>query len=137
MLNRYLSIEKEVALVFMLPELAPRISAMLNHFLVELVGPRCSTLKVREPEKYHFNPKGLLHEIVSIILHFAPFPEVSLHARLDPPSSRVPSLLPPLSARLARVLCRAPCVLPFPCFPCLLAQPEACGCHTTGSLATR
>jgi ubiquitin conjugation factor E4 B len=31
---RYLSSEKEVAVVFMLPELAPRISEMLNHFLV-------------------------------------------------------------------------------------------------------
>merc|ERR1719482_1359647 len=74
----YLSAEKEVALVFMLPELAPRISEMLNHFLVELVGPRCSTLKVKEPEKYNFNPKLLLHEIVTIILHFAPFPEFGL-----------------------------------------------------------
>ena len=34
MLN-YLSSDKEVALVFMLPELAPRISEMLNHFLVD------------------------------------------------------------------------------------------------------
>merc|ERR1719482_717898 len=74
----YLSAEKEVALVFMLPELAPRISEMLNHFLVELVGPRCSTLKVKEPEKYNFNPKQLLHEIVTVILHFAPFPEFAL-----------------------------------------------------------
>merc|ERR1719238_1913982 len=74
----YLSTEREVALVFMLPQLAPRISEMLNHFLVELVGPRCSTLKVREPEKYNFNPKQLLHEIVTIILHFAPFPEFEL-----------------------------------------------------------
>merc|ERR1719482_1717562 len=75
---KYLSTEKEVALVFMLPELAPRISEMLNHFLVELVGPRCSTLKVKEPEKYNFNPKMLLHEIVTIILHFAPFDEFAL-----------------------------------------------------------
>ena len=75
---RYLSAEREVALVFMLPELAPRISEMLNHFLVELVGPRCSTLKVKEPEKYNFNPKMLLHEIVTILLHFAPFPEFEL-----------------------------------------------------------
>merc|ERR1719267_380402 len=74
----YLSAEREVALVFMLPELAPRIASMLNHFLVELVGPRCSSLKVKEPEKLHFNPKGLLHEIVTILLHFAPFDEFAL-----------------------------------------------------------
>merc|ERR1719240_1188429 len=75
---KYLSTEREVALVFMLPQLAPRISEMLNHFLVELVGPRCSTLKVRELEKYNFHPKQLLHEIVMVILHFAPFPEFAL-----------------------------------------------------------
>jgi ubiquitin conjugation factor E4 B len=75
---KYLSSDKEVALVFMLPELAPRMAAMLNHFLVDLVGPKCSTLKVKEPEKYNFDPRGLLHSIVTIILHFAPFPEFEL-----------------------------------------------------------
>ena len=59
----------------MLPELAPRISEMLNYFLVDLVGPKCSSLRVNEPEKYHFKPRMLLYEIVKIILHFAPFPE--------------------------------------------------------------
>ena len=71
----YLSENREVALVFMLPELAPRISEMLNYFLVDLVGPKCSSLRVNEPEKYHFKPRMLLYEIVKIILHFAPFPE--------------------------------------------------------------
>ena len=33
---------------------------------------------MREPEKYNFNPKTMLHEIVTIILHFAPFSEFRL-----------------------------------------------------------
>jgi ubiquitin conjugation factor E4 B len=74
----YLSEDREVALVFMLPELAPRISEMLNFFLVDLVGPKCSSLRVNEPEKYHFHPRALLYEIVKIILHFAPFPEFAV-----------------------------------------------------------
>ena len=77
MLN-YLSANQEVAAVFMVPEMAPRISQMLNHFLVELVGPKCSTLKVKDPDSLHFHPRTLLHEIVTIILHFAPFHEFEL-----------------------------------------------------------
>merc|ERR1711871_120359 len=55
-----------------------RVAEMLNHFLVDLVGPKCSNLKVKDPEKVNFNPRALLHRIVDIILHFAPFPEFEL-----------------------------------------------------------
>ena len=30
---------------------------------------------MREPEKYNFHPKALLHTIVTVMLNFAPFPE--------------------------------------------------------------
>lgn len=71
----YLSSEKEVAVVFMLPELVSRISQMLNYFLVKLIGPTCANLKVRDPDKYSFQPRRLLLKICTIITHFAPFPE--------------------------------------------------------------
>ena len=54
------------------------MAAMLNHFLVELVGPKCSNLKVKDMDKYNFHPKRLLAEIISTILHFAPFNEFEL-----------------------------------------------------------
>mmetsp|Transcript_30212 Transcript_30212/g.96379 ORF Transcript_30212/g.96379 Transcript_30212/m.96379 type:complete len:577 (+) Transcript_30212:1412-3142(+) len=69
----YLTAEKEVALVFMLPELVGRVASMLNYFLAQLVGPKCSNLKVKEPEKYMFQPKKLLLNIATILTHFAPF----------------------------------------------------------------
>ena len=72
---RYLSSDEEVAIVFMLPALVNRISQMLNHFLQQLVGPKCSNLKVRDPERYHFYPKRLLLEIASTIVHFCHIPE--------------------------------------------------------------
>ena len=75
---QYLSSASEVATVFMLPELAPRMAEMLNHFLVELVGPKCSNLKVKDMGKYNFHPIALLGEIISTLLHFAPFPEFEL-----------------------------------------------------------
>ena len=75
---QYLSSNKEVAKVFMVPELVGRIAAMLNHFLVELVGPKCANLKVKDMDKYNFHPKRLLAEIITAILHFTPFDEFAL-----------------------------------------------------------
>ena len=63
----YLTAEREVSLVFMLPELVMRVSQMLNYFLEKLVGKEQGTLKVREPEKYDFSPKLLLHTICTLI----------------------------------------------------------------------
>jgi ubiquitin conjugation factor E4 B len=45
---------------------------MLNYNLVQLVGPKCTDLKVKNPEKYSFNPKNLLSDIIDIYLHLAP-----------------------------------------------------------------
>jgi len=74
MLN-YLSAEKDVAVVFMLPELAGRVASMLNYFLGQLVGPKSTGLKVRDPDKFFFHPKRLLCEIATTYTHFAPFEE--------------------------------------------------------------
>jgi len=71
----YLSAHPEVAPVFMLPELVERIASMLNHFLVKLVGDKNKDLKVKNPEKYHFDPVKLVRFVASIITHFADLPE--------------------------------------------------------------
>jgi len=71
----YLSAHPEIAPVFMLPELVERIASMLNHFLVKLVGDKNKDLKVKNPEKYHFDPVKLLNFVAKIITHFAPLPE--------------------------------------------------------------
>ena len=54
---------------FMAPEVVDRLAAMLDFNLEALCGPRCSELKVKNPEKYRFNPKVLLNELVEIFLH--------------------------------------------------------------------
>ena len=61
----YLSAEKDVAVVFMLPELAGRVASMLNYFLSQLVGPKSTGLKVKDPDKFFFHPKRLLCEIAT------------------------------------------------------------------------
>lgn len=42
---------------------AERIAAMLNYFLLQLVGPQRNTLRVKDPEKYEFRPKELLAQV--------------------------------------------------------------------------
>ena len=42
---------------FLRAEIVDRLAAMLNFNLVILVGPKCTELKVRNPEEYGFSPK--------------------------------------------------------------------------------
>jgi len=57
---------------FMKPELADRLAAMLDAVLEQLTsGPKCRNLKVKQPEKYGWEPKWLLSHIIDIYLHLA------------------------------------------------------------------
>lgn len=66
---KYLTGCSEMIDPFMAPEVVDRLAAMLNFNLVALCGPRCSELKVRNPEKYRFNPKELLNNLVQIYIN--------------------------------------------------------------------
>lgn len=57
---------------FLRPEIIDRLASMLNYNLVQLVGPKCIDLKVKNPEKYQFNPRALLSDILDIYIHLAP-----------------------------------------------------------------
>ncbi|KAI6042671.1 ubiquitin elongating factor core-domain-containing protein [Pisolithus marmoratus] len=56
---------------FMMPEIVDRLAAMLDYNLEALVGPKCSELKVKEPEKYNFNPRHLLSDILQVYLNLS------------------------------------------------------------------
>lgn len=60
----------EIVEPFMRGELVSRIANMLNYFLEQLVGPKCSELAVENREKYSFEPKKLLATLVDIYLNF-------------------------------------------------------------------
>lgn len=63
---------------FVMPEIVNRLAGMLNYNLEALVGPKCNSLVVHNPEKYRFNPKALLSEITDVYLNlkgFTPFVE--------------------------------------------------------------
>ncbi|KAI9276222.1 ubiquitin elongating factor core-domain-containing protein [Sporodiniella umbellata] len=59
----------EVVEPFLVNEIVDRLAAMLDYNLVQLVGPKCTELKVKNPEKYHFQPRKLLSEIIDVYLH--------------------------------------------------------------------
>ncbi|KAF8510860.1 ubiquitin elongating factor core-domain-containing protein [Gautieria morchelliformis] len=56
---------------FMTPEIVDRLAAMLNYNLDALVGPKCQDLKVKNPEKYRFNPRQLLSDILQVFLNLS------------------------------------------------------------------
>ncbi|GAM16890.1 hypothetical protein SAMD00019534_000650 [Acytostelium subglobosum LB1] len=66
---RFLS--QKVIEPFMRPEILDRIAAMMNYYLSQLVGPKCTELKVKEPEKYAFNPKQLLQQLTDIYVYLS------------------------------------------------------------------
>ncbi|KAK6205368.1 ubiquitin elongating factor core-domain-containing protein [Scheffersomyces amazonensis] len=57
---------KEVPQGFVLPEIVDRLAGMLNYNLSIMVGPKCTQLKVSNPEKYDFEPKKILTYLCEI-----------------------------------------------------------------------
>ncbi|KAK9457598.1 ubiquitin elongating factor core-domain-containing protein [Dipodascopsis uninucleata] len=62
---------KAVPLAFVTPEIVDRLAAMLDYNLDALVGPKCTGLKVKDPQKYQFNPKALLSDITDVYLNLS------------------------------------------------------------------
>ncbi|KZT09134.1 uncharacterized protein LAESUDRAFT_801836 [Laetiporus sulphureus 93-53] len=56
---------------FMVPEIVDRLAAMLDYNLDALVGPKCQDLIVKNPEKYKFNPRQLLSDILQVYLNLS------------------------------------------------------------------
>jgi ubiquitin conjugation factor E4 B len=56
---------------FMMPEIVGKLAAMLDYNLEALAGPKCRDLKVKDPEKYKFDPKVLLCDIVQVFLNLS------------------------------------------------------------------
>ncbi|KAJ2148819.1 Ubiquitin conjugation factor E4 [Coemansia sp. RSA 564] len=54
---------------FQASEVVSRLAAMLNYNLQQLAGPKCSSLKVQDMQKYSFNPRVLLSELTSVYVH--------------------------------------------------------------------
>ena len=60
---------------WMSPELVDRLAAMLNYNLDALAGPKAQSLHVEHAEKYRFEPRVLLSDILQVYLNLSEQPE--------------------------------------------------------------
>ncbi|CAD5210325.1 unnamed protein product [Bursaphelenchus okinawaensis] len=50
--------------------LGERMSSMLNYNMIQLCGPKCTELKVKEPQKrFYWEPRKTLHQLIKIYLN--------------------------------------------------------------------
>lgn len=56
----------EIKSIFCHPTIVERITAMLNYFLLHLVGPQKKNLKVKDLKEYEFKPQALVQDICKI-----------------------------------------------------------------------
>jgi ubiquitin conjugation factor E4 B len=54
---------------FLRAEMIDRLAVMLNYFMDHLVGPKSKQLKVKEKDKYNFQPRLLLSKLVEIYIN--------------------------------------------------------------------
>ncbi|KAJ8924936.1 hypothetical protein NQ315_001099 [Exocentrus adspersus] len=59
----------EISTVFTHSTMVDRIAAMLNYFLLSLVGPNKQNFKVKDSKEYHFDPAGTVLDICKIYIH--------------------------------------------------------------------
>jgi len=59
---------RDIAHPFLRPEMVERVAAMLNYFLLFLAGPERRRLKIKNPEKFGWDPKELLGMIFDVYL---------------------------------------------------------------------
>lgn len=60
---------QDIVSIFVHPTIVERIAAMLNYFLLHLVGPKNRTLKVRFMEEYEFRPRIVVAAICGIYVN--------------------------------------------------------------------
>jgi ubiquitin conjugation factor E4 B len=68
MVTAYPNVKKS----FCAPEVVLRFTAMLDFNIVRLAGPKCVELKVKQPNKVHFDPKKFISAIVDVYANFGP-----------------------------------------------------------------
>lgn len=62
---------ENLADAFTMPEIVTRLADMLDYNLDTMVGPKRMNLKVENQQEYHFNPRQLLADIMSVYINLA------------------------------------------------------------------
>lgn len=72
MLN-YLTSDEFIRKPFLLDEILPRFTSVLLNVVGKLAGSKSLEIKVDNMESYNFDPKKVLVEVCSAMVHFAPY----------------------------------------------------------------
>ncbi|KAF4532161.1 hypothetical protein B566_EDAN002222 [Ephemera danica] len=101
-------ITSEIQSLFCHPTMVDRIAAMLNYFLLQLVGPKSKSLKVHNMKEFEFDPGRIVLDICRIYTHLGSSNESSM----SPPcwrliSARAFASTAAASACLERTICKA------------------------------
>eukprot|EP00878_Enallax_costatus_P005871 GHUV01006159.1.p1 GENE.GHUV01006159.1~~GHUV01006159.1.p1 ORF type:complete len:513 (+),score=160.68 GHUV01006159.1:14-1552(+) len=87
--------DADIARTFMVQPLLSRTAYAVLHFLELLVGPRCQTLNVKNPQRYNFDKHQLMLSMVQLAGQLARYPEFT----------QVCDYMAPLSAMLRCTWC--------------------------------
>ncbi|KAB7497984.1 Ubiquitin conjugation factor E4 B [Armadillidium nasatum] len=98
---------KEIPEPFLRVEVGDRLAAMLNYNLSQLCGDKCGNLKVRNSDKYGWEPRKLLEQIVDIYLHLDSNPKFAELIANDERSFKR-SLFETAAAKLEKNLIKSP-----------------------------
>lgn len=74
MLN-YLTSDEHIRAPFLQDEILPRFTSMLLNVIGKLAGPKSLEIKVDNMESYNFQPKKMLAEVCSAMIHFSGYQE--------------------------------------------------------------
>ncbi|KJE97383.1 hypothetical protein, variant [Capsaspora owczarzaki ATCC 30864] len=72
MISMFMFLTQTVPEAFLLPEMIDRLAPMLDHNLVRMAGPDAQKLKVKNADKYGWNPRQFIVNLVQIFLNLAP-----------------------------------------------------------------
>lgn len=73
--NMLKTFTEETPDAFLKSEIVVRLASMLDYNLNTLAGPKCQTLKVKNPKKFNFQPKTLLSDLLQVYLNIWDRPE--------------------------------------------------------------
>ena len=67
----YMTSDEYIRKPFLLDQILPRLTSMLLNVIAKLAGPRSLEIKVDNMESYNFDPKKMLSEVCSAMIHFS------------------------------------------------------------------
>ena len=70
-INTLCWLTEDIKTIFSHKTLVDRMAAMLNYFLLHLVGPKKRNLKVKDLSQYEFRPADIVHDICQIYVNLS------------------------------------------------------------------